>query len=89
MGYQYQAPFNIAITVTSAGHYSAVAGSDSWSGTFSGSLIGMQVFDAGAGNASDVGFNNLTVVPEPGTLVLVAGGLVLLGHGFRRRNRIK
>ena len=38
MGYQYQTEFNIAFTVTGAGTYSAVAGSDSWSGTFAGSL---------------------------------------------------
>ncbi|MGH7991350.1 MAG: hypothetical protein ACREDS_14320, partial [Limisphaerales bacterium] len=61
MGYQYQVPFNIAFTVTGAGTYSAVAGSDTWNGTFSGSLIGMDVFNHGAGNGSDVGFNNLTV----------------------------
>ena len=85
MGYQYQSPFNIAFTVTGAGTYSAVAGSDSWSGTFSGSLIGMSIFNKGAGNASDVGFNNLIIVPEPGTLSLVVSGLVLLGYGFRRR----
>ena len=40
MQYQYQSPFNIQFTVTSANTYSAVAGSDAWSGTFSGSLTG-------------------------------------------------
>jgi hypothetical protein len=84
MGYQYQNPFTIAFTVTGPGTYSAVAGSDSWTGTFSGSLIGMQVFDVKGGNGSDVGFNNLAVVPEPGTLGLVVSGLVFLGYAFRR-----
>lgn len=78
MGYQYQSEFNIAFTMTGINTYSAVAGSDSWSGTFSGSLIGMDVFNLGAGDASDVAFNNLTVVPEPSTIALVGIGLGLL-----------
>ena len=84
MGYQYQSEFNIAITVTGANTYSAVAGSDAWSGTFSGSLFGMDVFNLGAGDASDVAFNNLTVVPEPSTFALLGIGLGLL-VGNRRR----
>jgi hypothetical protein len=87
MGYQYQNPFTIAFTVTGPGTYSAVAGSDSWTGTFSGSLLGMQVFNVKGGNGSDVGFNNLAVVPEPGTLGLVLSGLVFLGYTFRRGTR--
>jgi hypothetical protein len=85
MGYQYQSEFNIAFTVTGADTYSAVAGSDSWSGTFNGSLTGIDVFNHDAGNASDVGFNNLTVaVPEPGVVGLASvGGALLLG--YRRR----
>jgi PEP-CTERM motif len=85
MGYQYQSLFNIAFTVTGANTYSAVAGSDSWSGTFSGSLIGIDVFNNAAGNGSDVAFNNLTVVPEPSTWTLLAAGCVaLFGFGWRR-----
>lgn len=87
MGYQYQSEFNIAFTVTGADTYSAVAGSDSWTGTFSGSLLGIDVFNDGAGNGSDMGFNNLTVagpVPEPGTASLVSLGLALSFFGFRK-----
>jgi hypothetical protein len=89
MGYQYQSEFNIAFTVTGANTYSAVAGSDAWSGTFNGSLVGIDVFNFGAGNGSDVAFNNLTVaVPEPGVLGLIStGGALLLG--YQRRNRIR
>jgi len=84
MGYQYQNAFNIAFTVTGAGTYSAVAGSDSWSGTFSGSLTGIDVFNDAGGNGSDVGFNNLTVAPEPGTIALAGIGAVLLfGNRYR------
>jgi hypothetical protein len=89
MGYQYQSEFNIAFTVTGANTYSAVAGSDSWSGTFSGSLLGIDVFNYGAGNGSDLAFNNLTVapVPEVGTVSLfVLGGGVMLMRWRRRRS---
>jgi hypothetical protein len=81
MGYQYQSEFSMAFTVTGADTYSAVVGSDSWTGTFNGSLTGIDVFNDGAGNGSDVAFNNLEVVPEPSTLaMLVSGGAMLLGH---------
>jgi len=86
MGYQYQSPFNIAFTVTGAGTYSAVAGSDQWSGTFSGSLTGIDVFNDAGGNGSDVGFNNLDVVPEPSCAAMLAGaGLAFIG--YRRASR--
>ena len=89
MGYQYQSPFNIAFTMTGANTYSAIAGGDSWSGTFNGSLSGIDVFDDAGGNGSDVGFNNLTIapVPEPGTLALACLGGALSFFGFQRRNR--
>jgi len=87
MGYQYHSAFNISFTVTGANTYSAVAGTDSWNGTFSGSLLGIDVFNNAAGNGSDVAFNNLTVVPEPGTMAFVGISLLMLfGFGRNREN---
>ncbi len=90
MGYAYQSEFNIAFTVTGANTYSAVAGSDSWSGTFDGSLLGMDVFNYGAGNGSDLAFNNLTIapVPEAGTVSLFALGSAVLLIGCRLRRAV-
>ncbi|HEV2454749.1 MAG TPA: hypothetical protein VGY98_10830 [Verrucomicrobiae bacterium] len=87
MGYQYQNEFNIAFTVTGANSYSAVAGTDSWSGTFNGSLLGIDVFNYGAGNGSDLAFNNLTVaqVPETGSVSLFAIGAAVMAMGLRLR----
>lgn len=94
LGYQYQDDFYIAFTVTGAGTYSATAfngsGADNWTGTFSGSLIGIDVFNHAGGNGSDVAFNNLTVVPEPGTIAFVGIGLALLvGGRYRSSNTVR
>ena len=69
--YQYQSPFNIAFTITGTNTYSATVGTvaangaqDNWTGTFSGSLTGIDVFNHAGGNGSDVGFNNLAIAPE-------------------------
>lgn len=50
----------------------------SLTGTFTGSSItGIQVYTEG-GNDSDQWFDNLTVVPEPATLILLGAGALLL-----------
>ena len=64
MGYQYQSAFHVAFTITGPNTYTATAGSDTWNGTFKGPLTGIDVFNHAGGNASDVGFNHLTVIPE-------------------------
>jgi hypothetical protein len=50
----------------------------SWTGSFTGSSItGIQVYTEG-GNDSDQWFDNLTIVPEPATLMLLGAGALLL-----------
>lgn len=92
--YDYQVPINIAITVTGPGIYSAIAtdstNTDAWTGTFTGSLLGFDIFNHAAGDGSDITFNKLsisTVVPEPGTIGLVSLGVMVLGHRLPRRAR--
>ncbi len=80
--------FNVAFTITGGNTYSATAGTASWTGTFTGSLAGIEVFNDAAGNGSDVGFDNLaiTAVPEPSPVSLLAsGGVALLGYRQRRK----
>lgn len=84
-GFQYYTMFNVAFTVTGANTYSATAGTASWTGTFTGSLSGIEVFNNAAGDSSDVGFNALTVIPEPSTMVLVSAGTALLVCYQRRK----
>jgi hypothetical protein len=42
-------------------------------------------YNAGDGASNDQYFNSLTVIPEPGTLGLVAFGALVVGAGTRRR----
>jgi hypothetical protein len=87
-GFLYQTMFNVAFTVTGANTYSATAGTASWTGTFTGSLAGIEVFNNAAGNGSDVGFNNLTIssVPEPSAIALIMlTGIGLFGYQHRKK----
>ena len=79
-GFLYQTMFNVSFTVTGANTYSAIAGTASWTGTFTGSLAGIEVFNDAAGNGSDVGFNNLAIgtVPEPSVVALLTSGAAAL-----------
>ena len=66
----YQSMNTLKFAITSPGTYSASYGTTTWSGTYAGTIDGIQVFNNGGGNGSDVPFNNLVVVPEPVSLVL-------------------
>jgi hypothetical protein len=83
-GFAYQNMRTLQFKVNSASSYTAKFGSSTWTGTYSGAIDGIQVFNNLGGNGSDVPFNNLSVIPEPSTAVLVAlAGLCLMPR--RRR----
>jgi hypothetical protein len=83
-GFAYQNMRTLQFKIDSATGYTAKFGSSTWTGTYSGVIDGIQVFNNLGGNGSDVPFNNLNVVPEPSTLILAAlAGLCLVPR--RRR----
>jgi hypothetical protein len=91
-GFLYQTMFNVSFTVTGANTYSAMAGTASWTGTFTGPLASIEVFNDAAGNGSDVGFNDLAIntVPEPSVVALLTSGAVaLFGARPRKSNTLK
>lgn len=69
-GFQYQTLAPLVIALNSATTYSASYNGTPWSGTYSGPIDGIQVFNDRAADASDVYFNNLAIVPEPTCLAL-------------------
>ena len=90
LGFEYQTNFPVSFTFTSATTYTATAGTASFSGTYSGAVTSIQVFNNAAGNGSDVAFNALavsgsTAVPEPVSGTACAGLAAAAGLGRRRR----
>jgi len=87
LGFEYQTPITVSITLTSATTYSATAGTASWSGTYSGAITEMDVYNHAAGDGSDLGYDNLTVsaVPEPVSAGLI--GVLGVPALLRRRRR--
>jgi hypothetical protein len=90
LSFAYQSAIDLSFTLTSATTYSATAsdtaGSESWDGTYSGSISGIDVYNHAGGDGSDVLFNDLSVVPEPSTWAMLGiGGVALLGYrrGFK------
>jgi hypothetical protein len=71
-GFAYQNMQTFKFTLNSATTYTASYGATSWNGTISGAINGIQVFNNGGGNGSDVPFNNLSVVAEPSSVILAA-----------------
>jgi hypothetical protein len=83
-GFAYQNMQTFKFTLNSATTYTASYGATSWGGTISGTINGIQVFNNGGGNGSDVPFNNLGIVPEPSSVILaVLAGMCIIS--LRRR----
>jgi hypothetical protein len=61
--YETLTPFTFQLT--SATTYSASFNGVPWSGTLSGPIDGIRMFNAAGGNGSDVFFNDLTITPAP------------------------
>jgi hypothetical protein len=88
--FAYQTTQTFKFALTGATTYTASYGASAWSGTYSGSIDGIRVFNNGGGNGSDVPFNNLNVVPEPASFVLAvlsaACALVAIRGNVKKRN---
>ncbi|HEX3601116.1 MAG TPA: hypothetical protein VHU84_13285 [Lacipirellulaceae bacterium] len=84
--FAYQSMKTLKFAITGPGTYSAGYGASTWNGTFAGTIDGIQVFNNGAGNGSDVPFNNLVVVPEPVSFVLAMLSLASMLIVRRARN---
>ena len=78
-GFMYETLAPLVITLDSATTYSASFNGTPWSGSYTGPIDGIQVFNDAAGDGSDTFFNNLSIVPEPATagLAMICGVLVL------------
>jgi hypothetical protein len=86
-GFAYQNMQTFKFTLNSATTYTASYGATSWNGTISGAIDGIQVFNNGGGNGSDVPFNNLGIVPEPSSVILAAlAGMCFIS--LRRRKKL-
>jgi len=86
--WEYQNALQISFTLTSATTYNAkvtdTVNTANWTGTYTGAIDGIDVFNHAGGNNSDVGFNNLSVVPEPSIwALLVTGGVLLISCRHR------
>ena len=81
-GWEYQNALQLSFTLTGSATYSASVSDGvstaNWAGTYSGPITGIDIFNNVGGNNSDVGFNYLTVTPEPSTWALLATGGALL-----------
>lgn len=84
-GFAYQNMRTLQFKINSATSYTARFGFSTWTGTYSGAIDGIQVFNNLGGNGSDVPFNNLNVIPEPSTLILAAFAGLCLAPRRRRK----
>jgi len=84
--FHYETLTPLSITLQSATTYTGQFGVTPFSGSFAGTIDGIRMFNAGAGNGSDVFFNNLTVsIPEPASIALAAT-CALAALVWRRRS---
>jgi hypothetical protein len=91
--YSSTAIFSLSHTQTSltAGTYSVLYNSNTYIGGFTGVASGFKLYNSGADNgdpANNLYFNNLSIVPEPSSLTLLAGPALLGACFFARRRRI-
>jgi hypothetical protein len=84
--FAYQSMQTLKFAISSPGTYSASYGASSWSGTYTGTIDAIQVFNNGGGNGSDVPFNNLVVAPEPVSFVLAILSVASIFSVRRARN---
>ena len=59
--FAYRSPASFEFSVNSAGNYTAAYGLSSWSGSYSGSIDGIRLFNNAGGDGSDVIFNNMVI----------------------------
>jgi hypothetical protein len=94
--YDAMSVFHLAFTQTSlaSGSYSVTRGSSTFTGTYTGDADAFRLYNSGTNGGSDgaadnLYFNNLNIsaVPEPSTLSLLAGPTLLAGWFFLRRRR--
>lgn len=90
--YSANTAFNFSVTQTSAGGGSwtilrSGGISDSDSGTYTGTPANLNFYvsGTGGGSESDLYVNNLAIVPEPGSIALIAASVC--GFALRRRRR--
>lgn len=91
--YSSTAIFNVSLTQTSltSGAYSVLYNATTYNGSFTGLASGFKLYNSGTngggdGAADNLYFNNLSIVPEPSSLALIAGP-ALLGAWFLVRRR--
>lgn len=91
--YSSTAIFNLSLTQTSAGggSYSVFynANGQTYSNSYTGLASGFKLYNSGTegGDASNLYFNNLSIVPEPSSLLLLSGPALLGGWLLARRRR--
>ncbi|HEY1582776.1 MAG TPA: PEP-CTERM sorting domain-containing protein [Chthoniobacterales bacterium] len=84
--------FDLAFTQTSlaGGSYSVVFGANTYHGSYDGIATGLNLYNSDTDNgdaANNLYFNNLAIVPEPSSLILLSGPALLGVLFFARRRR--